>query len=355
MNKKGRGQMARYRFLSLGLTTVLALTAAGCGNITEQGAPSPAQSTEQPAKPVSGQSSASYIAPLTGLPADHELKDRVVMVMINNYSKARPQSGLDQADMVYEMLEEGLITRFMAFYQSHSPKIVGPVRSIRPYNVELGQGFDAIMSHAGGSVAALSMLKNGQYADLDEIYAYSKAYWRDKSRRAPHNLYTSIVRLRTGAEAKGYNLGGATPTFSFKAPDEPMGGETATSIHVMYSKRNTAGYEYDAATKQYKRLTAGKPHMDKETGKQLTVTNVLVIAAHHRTLDQEGRLEIDTTGPGQGYMFQHGKALSVTWERRNDGAIRAYQNGVEVKLYPGTTWVNVVPDTPSLKAHLTYK
>lgn len=346
--------MTRYRWLSLGLTTTLALLVAGCGNLTEQGVPSPAQSTEQPAKPVSGQNSASYMAPLTGLPVDHEIKDRVVMVMINNHSKARPQSGLDQADMVYEMLEEGLITRFMAFYQSHSPKIVGPVRSIRPYNVELGQGFDAIMSHAGGSVAALSMLKSGQYADLDEIYAYSKAYWRDKSRRAPHNLYTSIAKLRTGAEAKGYNLGGTTPTFSFYAPDEPMNGKAATTITVTYSKRNTAGYEYDTATKQYKRLTAGKPHLDKETGKQLMATNVLVIAARHRTLDQEGRLEIDTTGPGQGYMFQRGKVLPITWERRADGAIRAYQNGVEVKLYPGTTWVNIVPDTPSLKAHLSF-
>lgn len=345
--------MVRYRWLSLGLTALLAITAAGCGKTTEQQGTSP-QSTKQPAKPVSGQSNAGYTAPLTGLAVDHEITDRVVMVMVNNHSKARPQSGLDQADMVYEMLEEGLITRFMAFYQSHSPKTVGPVRSIRPYNVELGQGFDAIMSHAGGSVAALSMIKGGEYADLDEIYAYGKAYWRDKSRRAPHNLYTSIAKLRAGAEEKGYSLGGNTPVFSYKSVDEPMSGDAATAIHVTYSKRNTAGYEYDEATKQYKRLTAGKPHMDKETGKQLTATNVLVIAARHQTLDQEGRLEIDTTGPGEGYIFQRGKALPITWERR-DGAIRAYQNGIEVKLYPGTTWVNVVPDTPSLQAHLTFK
>ncbi|QYY43208.1 DUF3048 domain-containing protein [Aneurinibacillus thermoaerophilus] len=300
------------------------------------------------------ESVSKYVAPLTGLPVESENKDRVVMVMVNNHSKARPQSGLDQADMVYEMLEEGLITRFMAFYQSKSPKVVGPVRSIRPYNIEIGQGFDAIMSHAGGSVAALSMLRSGDYADMDEIYTYPKAYWRDKSRKAPHNLYTNIEKLRKGAEEKGYNLGGDIPVFLFKKEDESVEGEPGTKISIRYSKRNTAGYEYDPATKQYKRFTAGKPHLDKETGKQLLVTNVLVIAAHHRVLDGEGRLEIDTEGPGEGYLFQRGKALKITWERK-DGAIRAYQNGVEVPLYPGTTWVNVVPTTPSFSEHMTFE
>lgn len=94
--------------------------------------------------------------------------------------------------------------------------------------------------------------------------------------------------------------------------------------------------------------------MDKETGEQLTATNVLVIAARHRTLDSEGRLDIDTMGPGKGYLFQHGQALAVTWERK-DGTIRAYRNGEEVPFYPGTTWVNIVPTAPSLAAHLTFK
>ncbi|MED4731471.1 DUF3048 domain-containing protein [Aneurinibacillus migulanus] len=335
------------------LSVALAATAAGCSNQAE---PPPVPAGNNQAVPVQkAQTQVPEItAPLTGLPVEMQSTDRVVMVMINNHSKARPQSGLDQADMVYEMLEEGLITRFMAFYQSHSPETVGPVRSIRPYNIEIGQGFDAIMSHAGGSVAALSIIRNGNYADMDEIYAYPKAYWRDKSRKAPHNLYTSIEKLRKGASEKGYNLGGDVPVFSFMKEGDVVQGEPGTKISVRYSKRNTAGYEYDPNTKQYMRLTAGKPHMDKETGKQLTATNVLVIAAQHRTLDGEGRLEIDTIGPGEGYLFQRGQALKVTWERR-DGAIRAYQNGVELPMYPGTTWVNVVPTTPSFAEHLTFE
>jgi len=344
--------MAYKKTAALLLMTALAVTSAGCG----KQAVDPAAKPVQEAAPVQKTQNQApvIVAPLTGLPVDAEITDRVVMVMINNHSKARPQSGLDQADVVYEMLEEGLITRFMAFYQSKSPEVVGPVRSIRPYNIEIGQGFDAILSHAGGSVAALSIIRDGGYADMDEIYAYPKAYWRDKSRKAPHNLYTSIEKLRKGAEEKGYRLGGEVPVFRFRKESDSVQGEPGTKIKIQYSKRNTAGYEYDPDTKQYKRFTAGKPHMDKETGKQLTATNVLVIASQHRTLDSEGRLEIDTMGPGEGYLFQRGQALKITWERK-DGAIRAYQNGVEMPLYPGTTWVNIVPTTPTLADHLTFE
>lgn len=334
------------------LAAALSVTAVGCG---KQAAPEPAPAGGEEAVPVQKtQNQAPVTAPLTGLTVDKESTDRVVMVMVNNHAKARPQSGLDKADVVYEMLEEGLITRFMAFYQSQAPEVVGPVRSIRPYNIEIGQGFDAIFSHAGGSVAALSIIRNGDYADLDEIYAYPKAYWRDKSRKAPHNLYTSIEKLRKGAAEKGYAVGGEIPVIRFKQEGEEVQGEPGTKVSINYSKRNTAGYEYDPGTKLYKRLTAGKPHMDKESGKQLTATNVLVIAARHRTLDSEGRLEIDTMGPGKGYLFQHGQALAVTWERK-EGMIRVYQNGEEVPFYRGTTWVNIVPTTPSFADHLTFK
>jgi hypothetical protein len=343
--------MKHKKIAALLLTAILAAPITGC---SEKSAPAPGGQNQ--AVPVQKTDTRTHVmtAPLTGLPVDNAVPNRIVMVMVNNFSKARPQSGLGQADIVYEMLEEGLITRFMAFYQSHSPDIVGPVRSIRPYNIEIGQSFDAIMAHAGGSVAALSTLREGEYADMDEIYVYPKAYWRDKTRKAPHNLYTSIGRLRQGAANKGYAETGNVPVFHFKNESDDVQGEPGTKINISYSKKNTAGYEYDPATKQYKRFTAGKPHVDRETGKQLTATNVLVIAAKHRTLDSEGRLEIDTHGPGEGYLFQRGKAMKITWEQR-DGAVRAYQNGEEMPLYPGTTWINVVPTTPSFSDHLAFE
>mgnify|MGYP000913806104 CR=1 FL=1 len=282
------------------------------------------------------------LAPLTGLPTTAPTDNRVVMVMINNHTKARPQSGLDRADVVYEILEEGLITRFMAFYQSELPEVVGPVRSIRPYNITLAEAFDSIISHAGGSEAALATLKQGNHADLDEIYRYNKAYWRSKERKAPHNLYTSIPALRKGADTMGYPVKGIVPSFTFRKATDEVQGEKGEAIHVFYTKGYTAEYAYDPQTKQYKRLTAGQLMKNKETGKQVEAANVMVLSANHRIVDSKGHLEINVKGPGEGYLFQRGKAMKITWELK-EGMLRAYQNGQEVPMYPGKTWVNVVP------------
>jgi len=293
------------------------------------------------------------LAPLTGLPTTVPTDNRVVMVMINNHTKARPQSGLDQADVVYEILEEGLITRFMAFYQSEMPKVVGPVRSIRPYNITLAEAFDSIISHCGGSEAALATLRKGNHSDLDEIYRYNKAYWRSKDRKAPHNLYTSIPALLKGAEEMGYMVKGKVPSFTFRKDTDPVEGEKADSIHVFYAKNYTAEYQYDPQTKQYKRLTAGEYVKNKETGKQAVAANVMVLSANHRIIDSKGHLEIDVKGPGEGYLFQRGKAMKITWELK-DGMLRAYQDGKEIPMYPGKTWVNVVPIKTKGPSPLTF-
>jgi hypothetical protein len=314
------------------------------------------QGQTEPAVPAQSglkQAPVTVTAPLTGLTVPSVNRDRVIVVMVNNFPTARPQSGLDKADMVYETLEEGYISRFMAFYQSEAPDVVGPVRSIRPYNIDLSSGFDPIISHAGGSVMALHMLRSGGYADMDEIYSYPKAYWRVDFRKAPHNLYTSIRKLREGAAKKGYPIEATVPAFSFKKDAEQAAGEPGTSISITYSSTNKCGYAYDAVTKRYLRTTDGMPHMDKETGKQLSAVNVLVVGTMHKVIDSDGRLEVNTRGPGEGYLFQRGKAIKITWEQKR-GIIRAYRNGQEVSLYPGHTWVNIVPNNPTLAAHLSY-
>ena len=112
-------------------------------------------------------------------------------------------------------------------------------------------------------------------------------------------------------------------------------------------------YEYDEDSKDYKRYTAGKAHTDLTTGKQLTATNVLVITSRHRVLDNEGRRDVDVYGPGKGYLFQRGKGQEVTWERRG-GLIRAYVGGQEVPMYPGQTWVNIIPEVPNIDTSIQF-
>ncbi|RKD21081.1 hypothetical protein BEP19_15500 [Ammoniphilus oxalaticus] len=283
-----------------------------------------------------------YEAPLTGLGTNQKLPNRAVMVMMNNAPEARPQSGLDQADVVYEVLAEGSITRFVGIYHSGQPKIIGPVRSIRPYYIDIGSGYDAIMVHAGGSPDALATMKHKRIAHLDEIYNAGGSFWRESFRKAPHNLYTDLDHIWKGANALGFRKEAAVPYFSFKDSTEEASGVSAEKIDLNYSGGYRVAYEYDEQTQRYKRFTSGKPHTDLTTGDQLAVTNLLVITAKHRILDSEGRRAIDVYGPGVGYLFQHGKAQEITWEHKN-GMIRAYINGNEAQMYPGNTWVNIMP------------
>lgn len=294
-----------------------------------------------------------YIAPLTGKGSTQPMDHRIIMVMVNNLSKARPQSGLDKADIVYEVLSEGAITRMLALYHSQEPDVIGPVRSIRPYFIDIGLGYDAVMVHAGGSPDALKQLRNEGLAHLDEIYNGGAYFWRESFRKPPHNLYTNLQKIRQGAEDLGFRKISEIPHLLFVPEDQEAVGGIATNINIAYTSEYAVSYQYDQESKQYLRSTEGKLHNDLTTGNQLTATNVLVAAAPHRILDKEGRRAVDVFGPGEGYLFQRGKVQKVTWERR-DGVIRAFVDNKEVGLYPGNTWVHIIPHVPPLQNSVTF-
>ncbi|MCF6094475.1 DUF3048 domain-containing protein [Microaerobacter geothermalis] len=314
------------------------------------------QQTEEKTEenPVEEKPILPFTAPLTGIGSEVELKDRVVMVMINNHPKARPQFGLSQADIVYEVLAEGQITRFAAMYQSQSPEVIGPIRSIRPYYIDLGVGYDAIMVHSGGSPSALDLLSSKGYAHLDEIYNAGAYFWRSKNRKPPHNLYSSMEKIRQASKDKGFRENTSIPTFPFIDEDQEASGDKAEKIKVVYGSLYELGYEYNPETKKYKRFTEQEAHIDLSTNTQIEVTNILVVEAFHRVLDNEGRRAIDLFKGGKGYLFQRGKVQEVDWKNVR-GIIRAYKDGKELGLYPGNTWVNIIPDVPGIKTSVTFE
>ncbi|OEF99467.1 hypothetical protein BHF71_08880 [Vulcanibacillus modesticaldus] len=282
-----------------------------------------------------------YRAPLTGLPVEQEVDGRIIGIMINNHYKARPQSGLNKADMVYEILAEGMITRFVAIYHSQQPDVIGPVRSIRPYYLDIINGFDALIVHAGASNAAFAILQQNQLPDIDEITNSGGAFWRATFRKAPHNVYTNIEKIKDIAKRRGFRLKGYIPTIPFLGEDEKVEGIEAKEIKIEYYSKYVIDYKYDEETKLYNRYVNGAPHKDLETDEQLTARNILVIRTDHKIIDDVGRREIDVNGPGKGYLFQNGIVKEITWQRK-DGIIRAYIDGKEQGLYPGQTWIIVV-------------
>ncbi len=333
------------KFVYTLLVFILLVTLVGCNNPINESvieeADLPLDEEEIRQEEQIEENSPQYFAPLTGLPIDEELNNRIIGVMVNNLYLARPQSGLDKADIVYEVLAEGMITRFIAFYQSQQPDVIGPVRSTRPYYIDIINGFDGVIVHCGASYAAYDVLRNKSLPYLDEITNSGNTFWRVDFRQQPHNVYTSYEKIITNMKSKGYSEVGYIPSFIFFDDNQIIEGSSATNVKIDYYSDYHIEYVFNNETELYYRNVNGEMHTDLETNEQLTAMNILVVRTDHKVIDSAGRLEIDVYGPGEGYLFQKGVVNIITWERK-DGVIRAYIDGQEQALYPGQTWVMVV-------------
>ncbi|GMK41969.1 putative lipoprotein YerB [Paenibacillus sp. CCS19] len=352
-----------HRIAALLLAAALGLTACGSGGKEEQPTqpavtePSTTDTqtetnpTSEPPAPVS-----TLTAPLTGLPADQELKQRPIAVSVNNFKAARPQSGLTQADIVWEVLAEGGITRLIAVFQSSSfTDPIGPIRSIRPYLIDIGESYKSVIVHAGASTDAYDLLQHHGKDYLDEITNAGPYYWRDKTRKAPHNLYSDLTKMRAGAEKKKYATEVTIPMLPFAAEGAGTydGPATSIDIHFMLDDYKVS-YAYDAAKGLYMRSINGESHIDKNNNEQLSAANVIVLGADHKTLDDYGRLSVNLTSGGKAVLFQNGQAVACEWTRQGTDVIRIMKDGKELPLLPGHTYYHIVPNNPSFEKHLAY-
>lgn len=279
---------------------------------------------------------------LTGIQIEPELNDLPTTgVMIENSPDARPQSGLQEAGVVYEAISEGGITRFLALYLESKPGHIGPVRSVRPYYLDFLAPYDAPLAHAGGSAAALAQLRQQKFRDL-EAFQNASTYQRVTNRYAPHNLYTNRDKLLALQKAKGWTKSTFTG-FVRKAQEEPAEKPTAKAIDFrissfLYNPR----FDYDAKTNSYLRTMAGKPHVDEKTGKRIApkVVIALVTNHHYRGIYSVYRV----TGSGTAYIFQDGTVTKGTWEKRNrkDQYRFGDANGSPLGLNAGQTWLSFV-------------
>lgn len=349
----------KLRFFSLLLCTCLVLL-SGCNaakqevNLNESAPPVMEQDTVTPDETVAP-AAPLYTAPLTGMPMDEPVTARPLAIMVNNAPAARPQSGLLGADIVYEVLAEGGVTRLVSIFQSHPDGAkIGPIRSIRPYMIELGESYHGVLVHAGASNDAYAILQRQHKEDLDEITNAGSFFWRDKSRKAPHNLYSNVETLLEGANKRGYALEDTdVPTYTFRGADEIVDGEIAQKLEIKFQLENyKVQYQYDASTGLYKRFINGDPHTDLESKETLTAANVVVMGANHKVLDDIGRLSIELDLGGEAVLFQQGKMIRGQWIRRADDVIRFVKDNVEVPFVPGTTYFNIVPNSPDFDSHL---
>lgn len=324
------------------LIIAITLIAVACSK-KDEGAKEKGSTTNNEATPETN------IYPYTGIKTDDEVTDRAIAVMVNNHPQARPQSGLSKADIVFEMLTEGDITRFLAIYQSTAPEVVGPVRSAREYFFTLAdEGYDAIYVYHGAANFVNDMIKTRGIENLPgAVYDNDgHLFVRESFRKAPHNSYFQFGAAYDVAEEKGYDTKLNYEALLFTDDESDVEGEEANSVQINYSSTSTVRFDYDESDQKYTRYNDGEQTVELDTNEPIKVDNVFVVETEHRVIDEERRRFIDIESGGSAYLFQRGKVQKIDWENR-DGRIIPVKDGQVVPFVPGQTWINFVPTTPA--------
>ncbi len=267
-----------------------------------------------------------------------------VAVMVENMVSSRPQAGLDRANLVYEALVEGGITRFMAIYASGDEiERIGPVRSARTYYLDWVKELDALYAHIGGSPESFQLIPQYDIRDLNQFYN-SQYFWRSTERSAPHNLYTSSALLAFAARDKAIPEFGDYDMWKYSNSEDPSSGTGQTLTINFSSYSYQVKYVYDNKENVFVRHQADEPHK-MDNGVTIKVKNVIVQFVKTRITDNENRLAIDTIGEGAAKIFMDGEETEATWKKPTREQRTKYydSNGKEIVFNKGNTWVELVP------------
>lgn len=287
---------------------------------------------------------------LTGLPVAPEINQKPVTgVMVENSIEARPQAGLADAGVVIEAIAEGGITRFLALYQDAEAASVGPIRSIRPYYIDWGLGFDAAFAHVGGSPEALQRIRNENIKDLDQSFN-PNFYERVSGRYAPHNVFTPLPKLNELEQSKNY---GASKYTSLRRKKEtPSKQPNAQTINLnISSQRYNVSYSYDMASNTYARSMGGIAHVDANSSQQIAPKVVVAMVMSYGIASDGKHSVYNTIGSGQVYVFQDGIVTEGTWNKASATDQITFTNsaGEPLLLNPGKTWITAVNSAGSVK------
>jgi hypothetical protein len=307
----------------------------------------PAAATPKPNEPAKPK----FYSPLTGreVANQDETHRSVTAVMIENSEWARPQSGLDDAGVVFEAIAEGGITRFAALYQDTKPKLIGPVRSVRPYYIDWLAAFDPTIVHIGGSANALKEVRSGAYKDADEFFN-AQYFWRTTDRFAPHNVYTSFDKLDQLNADKGY----VSSTFTGwpRKEDNPPITPNASKININISSAYfNVKYDFDKGCNCYDRYVGGEKQLDRESGQNAKPKVVIAMKVPTEIGFEDGyREQMTTIGTGTAYVFQDGTVSVGTWTKtgKKDQIVFKNDHGEVINLNRGQTWVSVTAPEQSV-------
>ena len=310
---------------------------------------------------------------------------RPLGVMIENHVEARPQSGLFAADVIYEAVAEGGITRFLAMYYCQDAGIVGPVRSARTHYIAFlsEYGENPLYAHVGGAhcdrqtgsgcangakADALGQIQKyrwGGYNDLDQFGLSAPTFVRDDTRlgrpvATEHTVYATTTRLWEAATKRGltdvdeqgnkWDSGFVQYTFKddAKAKERPQSQNIHVAFWEGYDDFNV-DWQYSSKDNLYLRNHGSQPHKDRNTDTQLSAKNIVILymveSSANDGYDNNLHLLYKTTGSGKAIVFQNGQRIDGSWSKddRTDRLILSGQNGKSIDFVRGTIWFQIVP------------
>ena len=292
---------------------------------------------------------------------DLNSKTRPYAVMINNLYEARQvQSGLSKAYIVYELLAEGGITRFLALFRDVEIERIGSVRSARHYYLDYVMENDAIFVHWGWSPQAQSDIRTLGIQNIHGLTYEGVYFYRDNpfGIAVEHTGFTNTELLNTARTNLKYPKDtdeGLLLSYSARPIDLTNNPDVkdADNVVIFYSNYNEVEYKYDNDQKVYMRYINNEEHTDYNNGKQLSVKNIIVYDLDYVSIpgDSKGRQELYNIGEGTGYYITEGKAVKITWEKakRDSKTIYRYENGEEIVVNDGNTFIQIIPKNGKLE------
>jgi hypothetical protein len=281
------------------------------------------------------------VQPLTGEAAADGLPNRPVLVVkMDNSSRARPQVGLSAADLVVEELVEGGLTRLAVMYYSALPPAVAPVRSVRTSDIAIAAPTGGVLVASGGARRVLTTIQN---AGLTVVTEGARGFSRDQSRRAPYNVVVDPTKLM----AEVTELGPPAQPYLPWSPDEAKlpPGTSASSVTVRFSGAHTTRWDWTGA--RWRRVDDPAAEGDRFTPDNLLVLRVAIRDAGYEDPAGNPVPETVLTGSGDAILLTKGRSIEARWSKPGAGRPLAFTDpaGTSLRIPPGRTWIELVPKT----------
>lgn len=288
------------------------------------------------------------------LPAGPTARAAPAMIQVENAPQARPHSGLQHADLVYEYLTEGGITRFTAIYFSPSGSgNIGPVRSARLVTLRLQKAYGGVLFYSGASDHVLGLIQSSGIPALSESSDNSAYFFRDHNRVAPHNLYSSDDRIAAGVQKEGTKVGYPQPATGGALNS----GDAVNRLQFQMTDSHSATFTYSADAHTYGYTNETGPEVDAANGNQpLAITNVVLVRVPHHDAGYtedvlgENGIDFDLQGSGPADVYSGGHHVTANWNFSGDAPLQLTLNGKQLDLPKGLTWICLVDPTMTVSA-----